>query len=91
MSSLLSRLQLKATSLLFEISLDAIALISQQIGVPILRLLPIELFLGLEALVLLVQTVLNFIFNSLFPCDGFLFHSSLHLVELALKIFLLLH
>ena len=91
MSSLLSCLQLKATPLLLEISLDAITLLSQALSISIFRLLPIELFLGLKALVLLLHTVLNFIFNSLFPCYGFLFHSSLHLVKLALKIFLLLH
>ena len=91
MGPLLGRLKLKATPLLFKIPLDAITLLSEPLRIPVLRLLPIELFLSLKSLVLLLEAVLYFLFDGLLPGDGLLLHPPLHLVKLALQLLLFLH
>ena len=91
MSSLLCRLQLQSTPLLLKVSLNAISLFSQPLCVPVLCLLPIELFLSLEPFILLLQSVLHLFFYGLLSSNCLLLHSSLHLIELALKIFFFRH
>ena len=91
MGSLLGSLQLQPTPLLFEVSLDAVVLLPQPLGVPILGFLPIELLLGLKALILLLEPILYFLLDGLLACDRLLLHAPLHLVKLAGQFFLLAH
>ena len=91
MGPFLGRLKLKATSLLLKVSLDAIALLSEPLRIPFLSLLPVVLFLSLKSFVLLLEAVLYFLFDGLLPRNGLLLHPPLHLVKLALQLFLFLH
>ena len=77
--------------MLFKVPLDAIALLSEPLRIPVFRLLPSELLLSLKPLVLLLEAVLYFLFDGLLPGDGLLLHPPLHLVKLALQLLLFLH
>ena len=84
MSSFLSSLELQAASLLIKLLLDAVAFLSQPLGVPVLSFLPIVLLLSLESIILLLKSVLNIILHRLFPADLLLLHTPLHVFQFQL-------
>lgn len=91
MRSLLCSLKFKSTALLLKVSLDPVTLIAESLRVPVLCLLAIVLLLLLETLTLLTHALLHFFFHGFFTSYGFLLHSSLHLFQFQIQIFLLRH
>ena len=89
--ALLRSLKLHSAPLLFKVALYAISFLSQALGEALFRLIPSQLLLLLEPVLLRPEPRLEVLLLSLLSRDAFVFLASLHLFKFHLQVFLFLH